>query len=335
MNKRLLLFLFILPGLQVAAQRVVSQPVATRIEKFSPALDAIIDVQAKAEVIADSFAWCEGPLWVEQEQMLLFSDVPSNIIYKWTVSKGKEVYLQPSGYTGTIPRGGETGSNGLTLDRNGRLVICQHGDRRVARMEAPLGQPASSFTTLADGYNGKKFDSPNDVVVRSNGDIFFTDPPYGLEKNVDDPGKEAPYQGVYKIANAGEKVTMLVDTIERPNGLAFFPGEKRLLIANSYPGKAVWYVYDIGKDDALVKGRIFYDATADSRTEKGLPDGCKIDARGNVYATGPGGLWIFDAAGTLLGKIKVGDLVSNCSISPDRVLYMTANHRVLRIRLKR
>jgi gluconolactonase len=328
--KRLLILLIMLSQFSPEGN---AQEVKTEILRFSPKLDAIISKTAKAELIADGFTWSEGPLWIEQEQMLLFSDVPANIIYKWTPQKGKEVYLTPSGYTGTIPRGGETGSNGLTLNRKGQLVICQHGDRRMAVMDAPLKAPAPRFITLANGYNGKKFDSPNDAVVRSNGDVFFTDPPYGLEKNADDPNKEAPYQGVYKIGVDG-KVTLLVDSITRPNGIAFFPGEQSILIASSDSTKAVWYKYDIGKNDALVNGRIFYDATREVKTEPGLPDGLKIDGNGIVYATGPGGVWIFDSQGNVLGKINVHDLTSNCSLSPDRTLYITANKRVVKIKLK-
>jgi len=310
-----------------------AQEIESTITKFSPALDAIISEDAVVEKIADGFVWSEGPLWVESEKMLLFSDVPNNIIYKWTKQKGKETYLSPSGYTGTIKRGGETGSNGLLLNKKNQLIICQHGDRKLAIMNAPLDKPAPVFLTLAAGYNGKKFDSPNDAALNSKGDLFFTDPPYGLEKNVQDPNKEAAYQGVYKLAPDGT-VTLLTDSITRPNGIAFFPGEKKLLIANSDPDKPVWYVYDIATNGSLVKGRIFYDATKESKSETGLPDGLKIDEQGHVFASGPGGLWIFDAAGNVLGKIKVNSLVSNCFLSKDRTLYLTAHTRVLKIQLK-
>src|SRR5450432_2625973 len=155
------------------------------IEKLDPSLDAIVNSQAKVEIIAEGFDWAEGPLWIEQEKMLLFSDVPQNIIYKWTEEKGKEVYLAPSGYTGTIPRGGEKGSNGLALSKDGKLVICQDGDRCIAVMKAGLQDPKPAFTLLADNYQVKKFNSPNDMVYNGDGELFFTDPPYGLEKNMD------------------------------------------------------------------------------------------------------------------------------------------------------
>ena len=168
------------------------------IERIDPELDSLVSNDAKIEIIAEGHDWTEGPVWIEEKKMLLFSDIPKNSIYKWTSEKGEELYLKPAGYTGTAQRGGETGSNGLLLNSKGQLVLCQHGDRRMAVMNAPLDTPKAEFTTLADNYMGKKFDSPNDAVYRSNGDLFFTDPPYGLEKNILDPSKAAPYQGVYK-----------------------------------------------------------------------------------------------------------------------------------------
>ena len=304
------------------------------IESHDPALESIVHKDARIEIIADGLDWCEGPLWVESRKMLLFSDVPQNIIYKWTEAKGKETYLTPSGYTGTAVRGGETGSNGLALNLQGELVICQHGDRRMALMNAPLDKPKPLFTTLANGYKGKKFDSPNDATYRSNGDLYFTDPPYGLEHNVKDPLKEAAYQGVYKVTSSGV-VTLLTDTLTRPNGLAFFPGHAKLLVANSDQDKPYWYIFDVDKKGLLANGKIFYDATAQSKAMPGLPDGLKIDRQGHVFATGPGGVWIFNAAGKLLGMIRVNGLASNCSFSADeKTLYVTADMYVLKVSLR-
>ena len=303
------------------------------VEKLDPALDQVIDAQAEVEIIAEGFEWSEGPLWVGKDSMLLFCDIPANTIYKWTASKGKEVYLTPSGYTSTVKRGGEIGSNGLLLDNQGRLILCQHGDRRIARMNAPLSSPKPDFTTLADRYNGKRFDSPNDAVITGNGDIYFTDPPYGLEKNAEDESKEAPYQGVYKLSADG-RLTLLIDSITRPNGIAFLPGERQLIIANSDQAKPYWYIYDLAGNDSLTNGRIFYNATDAGKQQPGLPDGLKIDKNGIVYATGPGGVWIFDKTGKLLGKIRVNALTSNCAISTDRMLYITADMYVLKVPLK-
>jgi len=304
-----------------------------RIERIDPALDNIISPNTKVELIAEGFDWSEGPVWIESEKMLLFSDVPQNIIYKWTEEKGKEIFLTPSGYTDSAKRSGEMGSNGLVLDPNGKLVICQHGNRQMARMNASFKDPKSLFIPVANNYKGKKFNSPNDAVYNSKGELFFTDPPYGLEKRMDDPKKEIPFQGVYKVKKNGE-VILLIDSITRPNGIAFLPGEKTLIISNSDPEKPFWYAFDVD-NDGLSNGRIFHSAAGYDSTEKGLPDGMKIDRNGNVFATGPGGLWIFNKEGKLLGKIKFDTATSNCAFSPDqKTLYITNNMNVLRVRLK-
>lgn len=311
-----------------------SYPAIGSIERLDPALDKIISTGAVIEIISEGYEWSEGPLWLEQQQVLIFSDVPRNTIYQWSAEKGTSVYLTPSGYTGTTPRGGETGSNGLLLDKNGKLVLCQHGDRKLARMEAPLDKPAPVFSTVAGNYNAKKFNSPNDAVLRSNGDLFFTDPPYGLEKYIQDPLKELPFQGVYKVTATG-KVTLLTDSITRPNGIALMPGEKTLVIANSDGDKPYWYAYDLGKHDALINPRIFCDGAQLPTTEKGGGDGLKIDRKGNVYATGPGGVWIFNRSGKVLGHLKLPVATSNCALADDeKTLYITADMYVLRVKMR-
>lgn len=316
---------------QVYAQ---TQKPLISVQSMDPAFDKLVSKDAKAEILADGFMWAEGPVWVEKHKMLLFSDVRKNIIYKWTQEKGKEEYLNPSGYTGTIPRGGELGSNGLGLSNDGKLVICQDGNRQVVIMDAPLDKPEPKFKALATNYNGLKFDSPNDLAFMSNGDIYFTDPPYGLEKNVADPLKEAKYQGVYRISKNG-KVTLLTTEISRPNGIGLFPGEKQLLIANSDPANPVWYIYDLDKDGLLTNKRVFFEAKMKEKGFFGSPDGLKIDKQGNVFASGPQGIWVLDKTGKLLGKIIVDDLASNCSFSADqKTLYVTNNHRVIKIALR-
>jgi len=318
---------------------VVKKPVyktAGNIEKTDALLDAVISSSAKAEIIAEGFEWSEGPIWIEKQKMLLFSDVPTNTVYKWTEEKGKEIYLTPSGYTDTVKRGGEMGSNGLTTDNEGNLVLGQHGNRQMGRMDAPLDKPAAVFTSGAATYNGKKFSSPNDAVYNSNGELFFTDPPYGLETHGDDdPKKEISFNGVYKVKKDG-KVVLLLDSITRPNGLAFFPGEKKLIIANSDPAKPYWYLYDVGENDSLQNGRIFFDASAAmGKGVHGLPDGLKIDTKGNVFATGPGGVWIFNSEAKLLGKIKLDGPASNCALSPnEKTLYITNDMKLLRVKLR-
>jgi len=303
------------------------------IERTDAALDSIVASDAKIEVIAEGFDWSEGPLWVESGKMLLFSDVPQNIVYKWTEEKGKETYLTPSGYTDSAKRGGEMGSNGLVLDPDGNLVLCQHGNRQMARMNAPLNDPKPLFVPIANNYKGKKFNSPNDAVYY-NGELFFTDPPYGLEKqSEEDPKKEIPFQGVYKVKANGE-VILLTDTLTRPNGIAFSPDGKTLIVANSDPKKPYWYAFDV-MNDSLTNARIFHSAVVADTSLKGLPDGFKIDKNGNVFATGPGGVWIFNSDGKLLGKIKVPEATSNIALSPDqRTLYVTNDMNVLRVKLR-
>jgi gluconolactonase len=240
-----------------------------RVERIDAALDAIIAPGAKAEIIAEGFNWSEGPLWLEKINALIFSDVPENKIYKWTAAKGKELYLTPSGYTDTvIKRGGEMGSNGLLLDNKGRLVLCQDGNRQMGRMNAPLDHPAPNFITIASTYKGKRFSSPNDAVYNKAGELFFTDPPYGLETQSDnDPKKEISFNGVYKVKKDGT-VILLIDSLPRPNGIAFLPGEKKLLIACSDGRKPNWYVYDVN-GDALTNGKIFYSTAGSPKGEKG------------------------------------------------------------------
>lgn len=302
-------------------------------EKYDPAFDEIVSADAKAEIIAEGFDWSEGPLWVESHNMLLFSDVPQNKVYKWTEEKGHEVYLDPSGYTDSLPRGGETGSNGLTLDNSGNLVLAQHGNRQIARMNAPLDQPKPDYTSIANSYDGKKFSSPNDVIVSSTGEVYFTDPPYGLEKYVDDPLREMDYFGVFKVKNDG-KVILLVDSISRPNGIAFFPGEKRILIASSDPEKPNWYVYDVD-GDKLVNGKIFYSVAGYEPSLKGLPDGFKIDKNGNVITSAPGGILFLNSEGKLLGKLKLDEATSNISFSQDqKTIYITNDMYVLRVKMR-
>jgi gluconolactonase len=325
------IFFFLLSALLIACSE--KEPVAT-IEQLDPSLSEIIEPGTKVKVIADGFQWSEGPLWVQDQQMLLFSDVPENTIYQWTEKGGLKTYLHPSGYTGQDTTNAGEGSNGLLLNAYGELILCQHGDRRMAKMKSALNAPSPVFESLADSYQGKKFNSPNDATYKSNGDLFFTDPPYGLKRGEKDSAKELPFQGVYRLGAQGS-VTLLVDSLTRPNGIAFLPGEITLLVANSDPAKAIWYAYDLIKEDSLANGRVFCDATALTATEKGLPDGLKVTHEGVIFATGPGGVWIFNTDGKVLGKIKTTTAASNCALSFDqKVLFITADNYVLSVTLK-
>jgi gluconolactonase len=309
-------------------------PTPPGIERLDPALDTLIAADATIEVLAGGYDWTEGPVWIKDGGYLLFSDIPPNRIHRWKEGEGARLYLTPSGYTGTAPRGGEVGSNGLTLDRQGRLLLAQHGDRRIAAMDAPLDKPQPKFVTLAEKHAGARFNSPNDLVVRSNGDIYFTDPAYGMEKQWDDPKREMNYAGVFRRAADGT-VTLLTRDMTRPNGLAFSPDERRLYVAQSDPAAAVWRAFDVAADGSLENSRVLFDATELGKTRRGLPDGLKIDVSGNLFATGPGGVMILTPEGRHLGTIMTGQATSNCAFGDDgRTLYMTADDYLMRVKLK-
>lgn len=332
--KKVVLILFIALAIACGSKKETQQTsITVSVEKLDPALDAIVGNQLTVSVIASGYEWTEGPLWLEGDKKLLFSDVPTNTIYQWTEEKGASIYLTPSGYTGEAPRGGEPGSNGLTLDVEGNLLLCQHGDRRIAMMNTSIAEPASDFTTISDTYNGKRFNSPNDLVFH-NYDIYFTDPAYGLEKQMDDPKKELPFQGVYRIPAEGQ-VQLMIDSLTRPNGIGFSPDGKKMYVANSDSEKARWYEYSINDSLKITSGKIVWDATEQAKTEKGLPDGLKVDAQGNIFATGPGGIWIFSGDGKLLGKIKLEEATSNCALTADgKTLFVTNDMLVLKIKLR-
>lgn len=308
-------------------------PTTGSIEVIDESFYNLIPKGAELEVLAEGFNWSEGPVWLPSENKLVFSDVPENTVFQWEEGKEKTVYLNPSGYQGETERGGEMGSNGLLLSPNGQLVLCQHGDRRVAMMEAPLSSPGSTFISLADNYQGKKFNSPNDAVFHSNGDLYFTDPPYGLPERMDDPGKEIDFQGVYRADGEGN-VTLLTDELSRPNGIAFSPDFTTLYVANSDPENAIWMAYDVKEDGTLENGRVFFDATKWIGSKKGLPDGFKVNDDGYLFASGPGGILVFSKEGKHLGTVNTGQSTSNCGFGNDGdYLYITADMYLMRIKL--
>ena len=309
-----------------------SLPTFGKVERLDPRLDGLIPADAKIEKLAEGFKWSEGPLWIRDGGYLVFSDIPNNRVNKWSEAGGLEVYLEPSGYTGKIPRGEELGCNGLILDPQKRLVLCQHGDRRMARMDAPLASPKSRFVTLAGEYGGRKLNSPNDAVYHSSGALYFTDPPYGLVGWMKSPAKELDFQGVYRLGTDGA-LTLLTKELTRPNGLAFSPDEKILYVANSDPDIAIWKAYDVQADGTIANGRVFFDATSFVKEGRaGLPDGLKVDTKGNLWATGPGGVLVFAPDGTHLGTINTGQKTANCAFGGDgSVLYMTAHMYLARI----
>ncbi len=311
-------------------------PTIGSVERLDPALDDLIAPGAEIEVLAEGFDWAEGPVWVEDGGFVLFSDIPPNEIHRWKAGEGCRLFLKPSGYTGTQVRGGEVGSNGLLLDREGRLVLCQHGDRRIARLTSDLQDPhpAVEYETMAGRYNNKRFNSPNDAVFSSTGELYFTDPPYGLERKMNDPLKELKFQGVYRLSRDGE-VALLTKEMSRPNGIAFSPDEKTLYVANSDGKRAVWMAFELGEDGAIANSRVFFDATKWMGKRPGAPDGLKVDQHGNLWATGPGGVLIFSPQGKHLGTIRTTQRTANCAFGDDgSTLYMTADMYLLRIKLK-
>jgi gluconolactonase len=305
------------------------------VERLDPDLDELIAPDARVEILAQGYEWSEGPVWVKEGGFLLFSDVPRNVVHRWKEGEGASDWLKPSGYTGREPRAGEIGSNGLLIDREGRLVLCQHGDRRVARMDAPLSAPAPKFSTLADRYEGARFNSPNDAVFRSNGDLYFSDPAYGLPRQFDDPAREIPYQGVFRRDRDGA-VTLFVRHLTRPNGLAFSPDEKTLYLSQSDEEAPIWLAFDIGPDGGSSgASRLLFDASALAKTRRGLPDGLKVDVAGNLFATGPGGVLILTPGGRHLGTILTQQATGNCAFGDDgRSLSLTADMYLMRVRLR-
>jgi gluconolactonase len=290
-------------------------------------LDELIPPDAKIEKLAVGFKWSEGPVWVKDH--LLFSDIPNNAIHMWTPGKGlTRDYIKPSGYTGTTPRGGEPGSNGLTLDAQGRLVCCEHGDRRITRVEKD-----GTKTVLADKYMGKRFNSPNDLVYSKAGDLYFTDPPYGLVKNWDDPARELDFCGVFRLKKDGT-LELVTKELSRPNGIALSPDEKTLYIGNSDPKAAIWKKYPVNTDGSIGAGTLFADVTAMVKAENpGLPDGMKTDAKGNIFATAPGGIYVFAPDATVLGILATGVPTANVAFGDDgSTLYIAADDSIAKIR---
>jgi gluconolactonase len=295
---------------------------------LDPALDEIVPTPARIEKLAEGFLFTEGPVWVRDGGYLLFSDPNDNRIYRWTPDGELSNFRTKSGYTGAdIAEYGQPGSNGLTLDREGRLTINEHGNHRVTRLEKN-GQ----LTVLADRWEGKRLNSPNDLVYRSDGALYFTDPPFGLPKFFDDPRKELPYSGVYRVADG--RVQLLTTDLLGPNGLAFSPDEKFLYVDNWDVKRKVVMRYRLEPDGTLADGEVFFDMT-DEAGEQAL-DGLKVDERGNLYVSGPGGIWVISAAGKHLGTIRAPELPANFAWGDDdgRTLYLTARTGLYRMRLK-
>jgi gluconolactonase len=296
---------------------------ATEVRRAAPAFDAIVPFTARIEKLAGGFGFVEGPIWIH-EGYLLFSDIPNNVILKWTPGAGLSVFLTHSGFAGETPHAGEfIGSNGLTLDHDGRLIMCEHGNRRVER----LGRNGTR-TLIADRYQGKRLNSPNDVVVKSDGAIYFTDPPFGLARGNHDPTKELPFNGVYRVS--GGKVMLLTQELSGPNGLVFSPDEKYLYVDDS--DKRLIFRYRVQADGTLADSKLFFDM---SKHPEGVPDGMKVDMQGNLYCAGAGGIWIISPDGQYLGLIAPPEVPANLNWGDGdaRMLYMTARSGLYRVHL--
>ncbi|HEU5305289.1 MAG TPA: SMP-30/gluconolactonase/LRE family protein [Gemmatimonadales bacterium] len=299
------------------------------IRSLDPRFERLIPPGAALEKIVDDHGWVEGPVWVRDGGYLLFSDVVRNTIHKWKDGEGESVFLYPSGYTDTAPfEGPEPGSNGLALDGSGRLVLAQHGDRRISRRES-----GGHMVPLVDRYLGKRINSPNDLVFRSNGDLYFTDPPFGLPRTFNDPAKELPFQGVYRLGGDGS-LTLLTTELSAPNGIAFSPDERILYVSNSDSKRLVWMAYPVNPDGTLGRGRVLFDGTEKTRTRRGTADGMKADVHGNIWGAGPGGVYVLTPQGALLGWLDFGGNVGNVAWGEDgSTLFIAANATMYRIRL--
>jgi gluconolactonase len=317
----------ILGGISFLNANAADSPYA-RLESLDKRFDALIAPDTKIERIADDLKWSEGPLWDAKSSSLLFSDIPNNVVMRWNADKGVSRFLERSGYTGAAPfTGREPGSNGLTFDPQGRLTLCQHGDRRISRREAD-----GTMVPVAVGFEGKKLNSPNDLVFDDQGALYFTDPPFGLPGTFTDPKKELPFNAVFRVAKDG-KISAVATELEAPNGLGFSPDFKTLYVANATAKEPIWKAYGVKADGSLDKGRLFAEARSYVKDGDGVPDGLKVDVHGNVFATGPGGVHVFAPDGTRLGRIITDVPTANVAFGEDgSTLFITANHRVLRMR---
>ena len=301
------------------------------LEILDPRMEILISKNAKIEILAEGFGWAEGPVWIPELNGILFSDVPNNKAYLWTEKKGLSLFLYPSGMTNHAPNNKSAGSNGLGLDSDGNLILCQHGDRSISRLNSWFFEEPK-YDVLVDHFNGKWLNSPNDLVFDKQGSIYFTDPPYGLRNGDEDDLKELNFNGVYKWS-AREEVKLVEKNMSIPNGIALSLDEKTAYVANSDPANDVIMAFDV-LEDGFLNGRIFFDGNILSQTREGLFDGLKMHSSGIIFATGPGGVLLLDSMGVHLGTIMPGKKTANCSFDKDeQYLYLTSTDVLARIKL--
>lgn len=324
MRARLVEFLMVYFRICLLGLLLVSQSFSAEmsIERLDPAIDSLIPQDAAVETLAAGFVWAEGPVWIPDAGELLFSDVPNNVVHAWDGQETR-IFMKPSGYTGVSEYGTENGSNGLALDNEGRILFAEHGDRRVSALTKGGGK-----ITLADQFGGRRFNSPNDVVVHSSGDVYFTDPIYGLPGGADSKHRELDFCGVFRIGKNGE-VVLVTKELERPIGLAFSPDEKVLYVANSHGPRNLILSVSINQSGDSGETQVFFDA--EQLEEPGLMDGLKVDTKGNLWATGPGGLLVISPEGKLLGRVLTGRATANVAFGgiDGKTVFLTAKNSLL------
>ena len=299
------------------------------VERLSPEIDNLIEKSAKIEILADGFEWSEGPVWSSQLNSVLFSDVPENVIYSWNEDKGLGTFTRPIGYSGKVPNLKKAGTNGLTIDADGNLIICMHGDRKITRLEK---LNINRKVTLVNSFDGNLLNSPNDLVYDSKGNLYFTDPPYGLLEGDNDKLKEIEFNGVYKVSPNGD-IEVLIKNLTRPNGISISNDEKILYVANSDKNNPVIMQYDLSEEGAK-NPSIFFDGRELTKKDIGLFDGLKVHPTGNVFATGPGGVLVIKENGDHIGTIRTEVRTANCAFDENfQYLYMTSDMFLTRIKL--
>lgn len=283
----------------------------------------LLDTKAELKTLATGFEWVEGPVWVKEGSYLLFSDIPNNSVYRYDDKNGLQTYIANSGF-----------SNGLRVDQKGELLLMQSRSRVVAKMKSSLTNPTDEYLVLASQFQGKKLNSPNDSAIHSNGDLYFTDPPYGLPKQLDDPEKELDFQGVYRLSKHGD-LTLIDKTLTFPNGIALSPDDKWLYVAVSDEESPAWYRYSLDTNGNVTAKELFYKPNVNAEGEVGAPDGLKIHSSGWVFATGTGGVWVFDEDKTLLAHIKMPGFTANLTFDDkEKILFLTAHHELRSLALK-
>lgn len=304
-------------------------PTHGSVERLAPEFDALVAPGGQMEKLAEGFNWSEGPVWLRREGAIVFSDVPENKVWRWSEKDGLDLFLQPSGYTGHSQNFREQGSNGLATDRGGNLLLCQHGNRQIARLVGRDGVKGR-YEPVVPYYNGRRFNSPNDLVLTRKGDIYFTDPPYGLDGLNSSPLKELLFNGVY-LARKGGEVVLLTSEMTFPNGIALSPDEKTLYVAQSDGNAPIIRAFDVQPDGTVKNSRVFFDCKQTGRP--GGPDGLKVDLKGNIWTSGPGGILVISPEGKHLGSLLTGQATANCGWGDDGgTLYITADMYLLRIR---